>query len=71
MAWAPLRALLGTQPLTLTELAACAVVATLPGGGLVVTRIVARRGRRPSPIGTSGSATTPANRARIEATREV
>jgi Ca2+-transporting ATPase len=37
---APLRALLGTEPLTVTELLACAVVAVIPGAAL---RIVRRR----------------------------
>ncbi len=39
----PLRTLLGTQPLTLTQLAVCAMVALLPGAGLWAWR---RWGRR-------------------------
>lgn len=34
VAWQPLRGLLGTQPLTLTQLGVCALMAILPGGGL-------------------------------------
>jgi hypothetical protein len=49
VAWAPLRALLSTQPLILTQLAACAAVATLPGGALAVTRALNRRQPRPGP----------------------
>jgi Ca2+-transporting ATPase len=40
--WAPLRELLNTQPLTLTQLAACAAVAVIPGAVLVITRRLRR-----------------------------
>ncbi len=70
--WEPLRVLLGTEPLTLSQLAMCTAVATIPGGALAVVRAVARRwGRRSPPIGTSGPATTPAARGMLKATEEV
>jgi magnesium-transporting ATPase (P-type) len=75
VAWAPLRALLDTQPLTAAQLAGCAAVATLPGAGLIVTRAVGRaaarrRGPRSSPTGTSGPATAPVDGGKVESTRE-
>jgi Ca2+-transporting ATPase len=74
VAWAPLRVLLGTQPLTITELAGCAAIATLPGAGLAVTRGVGRtvawkRGRRSSPAGTSGPAAAPASTSTLDSTK--
>jgi Ca2+-transporting ATPase len=38
--WGPLRELLGTQPLTLAELAACVLAAAIPGTALAVARAV-------------------------------
>ncbi len=48
--WSPLRGLLGTDPLTGGQLAACAAVAALPGAALAVTRAVARRRRQQPPL---------------------
>jgi len=36
--WGPLRDLLHTQPLTLTQLAGCAAIATIPGAVLALAR---------------------------------
>jgi len=43
----PLQTLLGTEPLTATELAACAVVAALPGLALHLTSLIGRQADRP------------------------
>jgi Ca2+-transporting ATPase len=60
VAWAPLRTLLGTQPLTASQLAACAAVAAVPGAALAATRAAARLlARRSHPTGTSGPAPDP------------
>ena len=44
---APLRTLLGTEPLTLVELLACAAVAVLPGAALLIVNRLRGRTRRP------------------------
>jgi len=43
----PLQTLLGTEPFTATELAACAVVAALPGLALHLTSLTGRQADRP------------------------
>jgi len=70
--WAPLRTLLGTQPLTVAQLLGCAAVAVVPGGALALVQAVARRwGRRSPAVGTSGPGPTRAAGATLESTEEV
>jgi Ca2+-transporting ATPase len=45
----PLQTLLGTEPLTAAELAACAAIAALPGLALHLTSLIGRRASRPGP----------------------
>jgi len=54
--WQPLRFLLHTDPLSVSELLACAAVAAIPGGALAVTRVVVRRATRKGTSGPAGSA---------------
>jgi Ca2+-transporting ATPase len=54
--WQPLRFLLHTDPLSVSELLACAAVAAIPGGALAVTRVVVRRASRKETSGPAGSA---------------
>lgn len=67
----PLRGLLGTEPLGAAELLACAVVSTLPGLVLRLTRNRSfRRARRATPDGSGATAPADAGAgARMEATR--
>jgi Ca2+-transporting ATPase len=66
--WAPLRTLLHTDPLTVTQLVGCAAIAAVPGGALAVTRAVVRRTRR---NGTSGPAAPSVPGATLKVTKEV
>jgi hypothetical protein len=59
VALGPLRVLLGTQPLTLTQLGVCALVAVLPGIAIILARAKQRGGGGPESTADSGRMARP------------